>query len=231
MVLTETISETKAVRTDAGENGIVVVDFGLGNMRSLEKALEHLGCPGITTSDVDVIMAAEKIILPGDGSFGAAMANLSQPDSSGRSLAQAIVEAVKLGKPLFGICVGMQVLLDYGEEFGRHEGLGIIPGGVVRFPDDRGVKIPQIGWNELHFEQPDCILFQGLESGSMVYFIHSYYCAPENPAVVAATTEHGIRYCSILHHKNVYATQFHPEKSGEVGLKMLENFCKLGIGC
>jgi glutamine amidotransferase len=212
----------------AADNGIVVVDFGLGNMRSLEKALEHLGYPGKTTSDVDEILAAEKVILPGDGAFGAAMENLNERDASGRTLAQAVLDVVKRGTPLFGICVGMQALFDWGEEFGRHEGLRVIPGAVLRFPEDRGVKIPQIGWNNVYFEQKDCALFQGLESGSRVYFIHSYYCAPEDPAVVAAATEHGIRYCSILHHKNVYATQFHPEKSGEVGLKILENFCRLG---
>ena len=209
------------------DNKIAVVDFGLGNMRSLEKALEHLGHPGLTTSDVDVIAAADKVILPGDGAFGTAMRNLNVPDDRGRTLAQAVHDAVQAGVPLFGICVGMQVLLDRSEEFGIHQGLGILPGEVRRFPNLPGVKVPQIGWNSLRFTQPDCPLFQGLRTGAMVYFIHSYYCTPSDPRDAAATTDHGIEYCSILHRDNVYATQFHPEKSGEVGLRMLKNFVEL----
>jgi glutamine amidotransferase len=155
------------------------------------------------------------------------MRNLSETGSHGESLARAVTDAVSAGKPLFGICVGMQVLLGDSDEFGFHRGLGLVPGAVRRFPKAEGIKIPQIGWNHLKFTQPDCPLFRGLESGSMVYFIHSYYCAPDDPADAAATTVHGIEYCSILHRNNVYATQFHPEKSGEVGLTMLKNFVEL----
>jgi glutamine amidotransferase len=210
-----------------GPGGIAIVDFGLGNMRSLEKALEWLGQPGFITSDPDEIAAADKAILPGDGAFGAAMRNLTQPGASGRPLAEAVRATARAGKPLFGICVGMQVLLDRGEEFGCHEGLGILPGAVLKFPESPGIKIPQIGWNELRFVQEDCPLFAGLRSGSRVYFIHSYYCAPSDPSSVAAVTTHGIEYCSVIHRDNIYATQFHPEKSGAVGLKMLENFLNL----
>ena len=206
---------------------IVIVDFGLGNMRSLEKALEHLGTPGRTTSDVDEILAADKVLLPGDGAFGAAMTNLRRPDGRGRDLGGAVIETIRAGKPLLGICVGMQVLLDTSEEYGRHDGLGVVPGRVLRFPEKPGIKIPQIGWNNLTFRQADCPLFTGLADGDMVYFIHSYYCAPDDPSVVAATTDHGIDYCSVLHDDNVFATQFHPEKSGSVGLKMLANFLAL----
>ncbi len=208
-------------------NRIAVVDFGLGNMRSLEKALEHLGADAFTTHDPDALAAADKLILPGDGAFGAAMTNLNRQDAQGRSLADTLRRPVVEGKPLLGICVGMQVLLGCGEEFGHHEGLNLIPGAVVRFPSAPGVKVPQIGWNTLRFTQADCPLFAGLESGCMVYFIHSYYCAPSDSAVIAAVTEHGIEYCSILHHGNLYATQFHPEKSGAVGVQMLENFIRL----
>ncbi|MBW3624457.1 MAG: imidazole glycerol phosphate synthase subunit HisH [Armatimonadetes bacterium] len=223
----DTLTKTSAVDWPSTTNKIAVVDFGLGNMRSLEKALEHLGHHGVTTSDIDVIAEADKIILPGDGAFGTAMRNLTGPDDRGRTLAGAVTDAVRAGKLLFGICVGMQVLLDQSEEFGLHRGIGLIPGEVRRFPERPGVKIPQIGWNHLSFTQPDCPLFRGLTSGCMVYFIHSYYCAPSDPADAAATTTHGIEYCSILHRENVYATQFHPEKSGEVGLTMLKNFAEL----
>ena len=223
----KTLEQTTGVAWPSVGNKIAVVDFGLGNMRSLEKALEHLGQPGLTTSDVDVIAQADKVILPGDGAFGTAMRNLSVTDAYGRSLGGAVAEAVRAGKLLFGICVGMQVLLDRSEEFGNHRGLGIVPGEVLRFPRAPGIKIPEIGWNNLAFTQPHCPLFRGLTSGAMAYFIHSYYCTPSDPADAAATTVHGIEYCSILHRDNVYATQFHPEKSGEVGLTMLKNFVEL----
>jgi imidazole glycerol-phosphate synthase subunit HisH len=223
----QTLEQPTEIDWPSRSNRIAVVDFGLGNMRSLEKALEHLGHPGLTTSDVDVIAQADRVILPGDGAFGTAMRNLNRTDDHGRSLAGAVAEAARAGKPLFGICVGMQVLLDRSEEFGIHEGMGLIPGEVRRFPALPGVKVPQIGWNRLRFVQADCPLFRGLRNGSMVYFIHSYYCAPNEPADAAALTEHGIEYCSILHRDNVYATQFHPEKSGEVGLAMLKNFAEL----
>ena len=206
---------------------IAIVDFGLGNMRSLAKALEHLGCPGVITSDVDEIARADKLILPGDGAFGTAMTNLNAPDSSGRSLSDAVHAAVEARKPLLGICVGMQVLLEHSEEFGSHTGLGIVSGNVRKFPGGPGLKVPQIGWNHLAFTRPDCPLFEGLDSGAMVYFIHSFYCSPTDPNVVAATTDHGIEYCSILQQDTVFATQFHPEKSGEVGLRMLYNFLSL----
>jgi len=192
----------------------------MGNLRSVQKAFEHLGYTAEITQDPDAIAQAERVVLPGVGAFGAAMANL---DSLG--LTQAVREAARSGKPFLGICLGMQLLLAESEEQGVFRGLDVVPGRVVRFPQTEGLKIPHMGWNTLSILQPSPLL-ASVPDGSSVYFVHSYYVSPES-GVVAATTNHGVDFCSVLWQGNVFATQFHPEKSGAVGLGMLRNFAEL----
>lgn len=203
---------------------IAIIDYGMGNLRSVSKALELLGHEVDVTRDPARITSAERVILPGVGAFGAAMENLRRFDLIG-----VIEDVAASGKPFLGICLGMQLMLEESEEQGVFEGLGLIPGKVVKFfqqPDinDRtaSLKIPHMGWNSIRIEKPAPLL-KDVPDGAMVYFVHSYYAASETD-VVAATTEHGIRFCSVIRRDNLQATQFHPEKSGAVGLKMLANF-------
>jgi len=200
---------------------IAIIDYGVGNLRSVEKAFEHLGHAVTVTSNPAVIRGAERVILPGVGAFGAAAATLRA-----HGLEDVALEAAHSGRPFLGICVGMQLLFDVSEERGEHPGLGLLSGRVKHFPEAPGVKIPQIGWNALHFPQPSPLM-AGLEPGAMVYFVHSYYCAPENPSVVAATTEFTLSYCSAVAQGSLFGVQFHPEKSGKVGLQILDNFARL----
>jgi glutamine amidotransferase len=209
---------------------IAIVDYGMGNLRSVEKALQKLGHHAVVTASPGEIEAAQRVILPGVGAFGAAMANLSRPTEEGPSLAEAVRQAIAQGKPFLGICLGMQLLLSESEEMGRYEGLGVIPGRVLRFDWDgaqaaSALKIPHMGWNTLTVERAIPLL-EGVPTGAMVYFVHSYYCAPDDPAWVAATADHGGPFCAVLGRGNVAATQFHPEKSGAVGLRMLDNFAR-----
>lgn len=209
---------------------IAIVDYGMGNLRSVEKALQKLGHTALITSDPAEVEAAERVILPGVGAFGAAMAHLKEPRVGGRTLAEAVTRAAASGRPLFGICLGMQLLLSESEELGRFQGLDLIPGQVLRFQahGDASLKIPHMGWNALHFPR-QTPLFAGLEEGTQVYFVHSYYCRPEESVVAAATCTHGIEYCAALAKANVFATQFHPEKSGAAGLRILDNFARLSV--
>ena len=208
---------------------IAIIDYGMGNLRSVEKALHKLGHDAVVTSDPAVVAAAERVILPGVGAFGAAMANLTRAEPGAEPLAAAVKDAARSGRPFLGICLGMQLLLSESEELGRHEGLGLIPGRVVRFqPNGRPVKVPHMGWNELRFPRPSP-LFAGLEDGVSVYFVHSYYCRPQDAAVEAAVCDHGGPFCAALATENVYAVQFHPEKSGAVGLRILDNFARLWL--
>jgi len=204
---------------------IAIVDYGMGNLRSVEKALHKLGHAAETTSDPAAIRRAERVILPGVGAFGAAMAHLTAGE---QPLADVVKEAVASGKPVFGVCLGMQLLLSESEELGRHQGLDLILGDVVRFnlPDHPSLKVPHMGWNALHFPRKSP-LFAGLEDGVQVYFVHSFHCRPADPSVTAATCEHGASFCAALARENVYATQFHPEKSGAAGLRILDNFARL----
>lgn len=222
---------------------IAIVDYGMGNLRSVQKALEKLGHPAVVTASPKEVRAAERVILPGVGAFGAAMANLERPTEEGPSLAEAVREAIDAGKPFLGICLGMQLLLSESEELGRFAGLDLIPGRVVKFdfrshagrapsPSPLGsaeatrqLKIPHMGWNALTIKR-EAPLLEGVPSGAMVYFVHSYYCVPDDPAVVAATADHGGPFCAVLWRGHVVATQFHPEKSGAVGLRMLDNFAR-----
>ena len=201
--------------------GIAIVDYGVGNLRSVQKAFEHLGHRAAVTGDPDQIQAAERVVLPGVGAFGAAIETLRA-----RGLEESVLASAQSGRPFLGICVGMQLLFDVGEERGEHRGLGLVSGRVVRFPDAPGVKIPQIGWNSLEFHQKSP-LFEGLDGGAMVYFVHSYYCSPGESSATSAKTEFTISYASAVSVGNLHGVQFHPEKSGAVGLRILDNFAKL----
>lgn len=207
---------------------IAIIDYGMGNLRSVEKALQKLGHPALVTSDAAEIAAAERVILPGVGAFGAAMAHLNQPREGGGTLAEAVLAAARSGKPLFGICLGMQLLLSRSEELGTHFGLDLVPGQVVRFENqgDPSLKIPHMGWNALSFPR-ETSLFAGLDEGTQVYFVHSFYCVPEDSSVTAATCTHGVAFTAALAKDNLYACQFHPEKSGSAGLRILDNFARL----
>lgn len=208
---------------------IAIIDYGMGNLRSVEKALQKLGHAALITSDAEEVRQAERVILPGVGAFGAAMANLEQAVSGAEPLTAAVRQAVASGKPFLGICLGMQLLLTESDEMGLYRGLDIIPGRVERFdfPDDPTLKIPHMGWNGLHFPDERSPLFAGLEEGTQVYFVHSYVCWPTDSSVIAATCTHGEPFCAALASGNVYAVQFHPEKSGHAGLQILENFAGL----
>ena len=197
---------------------IAIIDYGMGNLGSVEKALAFLGYESVITDDPSTVLAADGVILPGVGAIGAAMEALS-----GKGLDKIVHEYIATGKPFLGICLGMQMLFDTSEEsFGGEpvKGLSVLPGKVVRFPSDMGLKIPQIGWIDLSSRNPI------LPSGEYVYFVHSYYCVPEREEDIAATTNYGIEYCCSVKRDNVFACQFHPEKSGEVGLRILDRWAK-----
>jgi glutamine amidotransferase len=207
---------------------IAIVDYGMGNLRSVEKALQKLGHHAAITASPAEIHAAERVILPGVGAFGAAMGNLAQSRNGDGRLLDAVVEAARSDRPFLGICLGMQLLLSESDELGRHRGLDLVPGRVTRFTTngDSSLKIPHMGWNALRLTRESPLLC-GVTDGAMVYFVHSYVCQPEEGAVVVATADHGGPFCAALQRGNVFATQFHPEKSGEVGLRMLDNFARL----
>lgn len=202
---------------------IAIIDYGFGNLRSVEKAFHKVGVAGaFVTQDAAEVARADKAVLPGDGAFDSTMHSLRQS-----GVDQIAYEFVASGKPFLGICVGMQVLLTDSEEGEPGlRGLDIVPGHVRRFPKQAGLKVPQIGWNDLDFV-PDSPLGTGLPLSPMAYFLNSYYCAPDDPADIAATTEYGLPFCSALRRGNVWATQFHPEKSGPIGLTILRNFAQL----
>ena len=197
---------------------IVIVDYGMGNLHSVSKALERMGYESAITSDRETILQADAIILPGVGAFGKAMYELTQ-----RDLAAVIKEAARRNKPVLGICLGMQLLFTSSDEHGYHQGLNLLPGHVVRFEGD--YRIPHMGWNWLSFKHPHP-LFQGLEEGH-VYFAHSYHVQADNPEDVIATTDYHQTVAAVVTRGNIYGMQFHPEKSGKLGLKLLERFAKL----
>ncbi|MCU0503702.1 MAG: imidazole glycerol phosphate synthase subunit HisH [Anaerolineae bacterium] len=205
-------------------SSLVIVDYGVGNLRSVYKAVEAAGATAEVITSPGGLAGAAGIVLPGVGAFGDAAANLRAA-----GFEAPLRQAVQSGTPLLGICVGMQMLFDESEEMGRHAGLGIIPGRVVRFagnlhgPDGRLLKVPQIGWNQLCHAQTDPLL-AGVPDGAYAYFVHSYYCAPADPIYAVATTEFGGPYASIVRHDNVWGIQCHPEKSQAVGLRILRNF-------
>ena len=200
---------------------IAIIDYDAGNLRSVEKALLSLGEEVLVTRDRTELLAADKVILPGVGNFGDAMEKLKAYDLVG-----VIHELAERGKPFLGICLGLQLLFERSDEAPGVEGLGILKGEILRIPDKEGLKVPHMGWNSLHL-QNEGRLFRDLPEGSYVYFVHSYYLKAENPQIVKATTEYGVTIDASVEQGNVFACQFHPEKSSRVGLRILENFAKL----
>ena len=200
---------------------IAVIDYDAGNLKSVEKALQALGEEVLVTREREELLAADKVILPGVGNFGDAMEKLK-----GYGLVSVIRELAQMGKPFLGICLGLQLLFERSDEAPGVEGLGILKGEILRIPDKDGLKVPHIGWNSLHL-QHEGRLFQGLPEESYVYFVHSYYLKAEDPQIVKATTGYGVTIDASVEQGNVFACQFHPEKSSRVGLKILENFAKL----
>ena len=199
----------------------VIVDYGMANLRSVQKAFERVGQAADVTSDPGRIADAHKLVLPGVGAFRDAIARLRDT-----GLDAIITNHIRGGRPFLGICLGMQMLFDRSYEDGVHAGLGVFPGEVVRFPEVRGLKVPHMGWNSLRPNRPGCPLLAGLP-GDAVYFVHSYYAAPADRSIVAAEADYPTPFCAAIWKDNVYATQFHPEKSQDVGLAMLRNFARL----
>ena len=197
---------------------IAIIDYDAGNIRSVENALIALGEEVVITRDPEILLQAEKVILPGVGAFGDAMEKL---DAYG--LVDVIHELTELEKPFLGICLGLQLMFEKSDETPGVQGLALLPGEIVRIPDDGKLKVPHIGWNSLHFPKENR-LFQGIEEDSYVYFVHSYYLKAGNIDDVAATTEYGTLIHAAVEHGNIFACQFHPEKSSEVGLHILKNF-------
>ncbi|MDW8343891.1 MAG: imidazole glycerol phosphate synthase subunit HisH [Verrucomicrobiae bacterium] len=200
---------------------IAIVDYGMGNLRSVEKAFHHVGAEVSVVSDAARVMAARGVVLPGVGAFGDCMANLAR-----LGLVEAVREVVRQGRPFLGICLGMQALFESSEEAPGVAGLGLLAGSVPRFRA-AGLKVPHMGWNQLRIRRPDCPLLAGVADGSFVYFVHSYFCEPRDGSVTCATAEYGEEFCAMLWSGRVFATQFHPEKSQAVGLRILENFVKV----
>ncbi len=200
---------------------IAIIDYDAGNIKSVEKALESLGAEVTVTRDADILLKADKVILPGVGAFGDAMEKLET-----FGLIPVIRSIVDNGTPFLGICLGMQVLFDESEEAQGVSGLGLLPGKIVRFSESHGLKIPQIGWNALELPNRGR-LFEGIEEGAFVYFVHSYYLKAGNSDDVVATTSYGDLVHAAVERDNVFGCQFHPEKSSSVGLRILKNFIEL----
>ena len=204
---------------------IAIIDYGMGNLRSVQKGFEKIGAEAIVTADPQVVLEADKVVLPGVGAFRDCMHNLEQA-----GFVEPILRVIREGRPFLGICVGMQLLFTDSVEFGLYKGLNVIPGHVLRFPEDMTVaaeklKVPQMGWNQLCFKRRPPA-FEGVADDSNVYFVHSYYVQPDNDDVIATTTDYGLEFCSSIWKDNIVATQFHPEKSQDVGLRILKNFAE-----
>jgi len=205
---------------------IAIIDYGMGNLRSVQKGFEKIGSEAIITADPHVILQADRVVLPGVGAFRDCMRNLENG-----GFVEPILKVIAEGRPFLGICVGMQLLFTDSVEFGLYSGLDVIPGHVLRFPDQMMVageklKVPQMGWNQLSFKRRPPA-FNGIDDGSNVYFVHSYYVKPDDSGVIATTTDYGIEFCSSVWKDNIIATQFHPEKSQAIGLQILKNFAEL----
>ncbi|MCM1569278.1 MAG: imidazole glycerol phosphate synthase subunit HisH [Roseburia sp.] len=200
---------------------IAIIDYDAGNIKSVEKALQLLGEEAIITRDADTILRADGVILPGVGAFGDAMDKLHA-----YGLPEVIQKCVERQIPFLGICLGLQLMFESSEEALGVAGLGLLKGKILRLPKDAGLKIPHIGWNNLHFPNPGR-LFAGLAEDTYVYFVHSYYLKAEDPSLVTATTEYGVVVHASVEKGNIYACQFHPEKSSEAGLQILKNFIEV----
>jgi len=197
---------------------IAIVDYGMGNLRSVQKAFQHVGAQAEILKTATEIQNATHIVLPGVGAFGDAMRNLKQAD-----LIEPIKQAISDGRPFLGICLGLQLMFSESEEMGSHQGLDILPGSVRKFPE--GERVPQIGWNQVSI-QKETPLLDGVPDGSYFYFVHSFYVDAKQPQDVVGMTDYGIDYVSIAGQGNAYGVQFHPEKSQDAGLKILQNFSK-----
>lgn len=195
---------------------VAIIDYGVGNLRSVEKAFAATGCEAIVTADETELRRAARLVLPGVGAFGACMKALKE-----RGFDRLVQERARAGTPLLGVCVGMQLLFDESDEFGATRGLGLIRGRVRKFADE--LVVPHVGWNRIHQSRSHA-LFEGIADGSFCYFVHSFYCEPADETVVMGQTEYGTRYASVVASKNICGVQFHPEKSQEAGLRMLKNF-------
>lgn len=200
---------------------IAIVDYGMGNLRSVQKAIEKIGQVAEIVRSPAQIRAADRLILPGVGAFRDAIHELQRLE-----LVEPIRDHIRADKPFLGICLGLQLLFDVSHEDGEWPGLGVVSGEVVRFPPSAELKVPHMGWNTLEPTGPVCLL-EGLPADASVYFVHSYYVVPRDPSVIAARTNYGISFTSMVARGNMYATQFHPEKSQKVGLKLLSNFASL----
>ena len=195
---------------------VAIIDYGVGNLRSVEKAFAATGCDAIISDNESVLRAAQKLVLPGVGAFAACMKALKE-----RGFDQLVSKRARAGTPLLGVCVGMQLLFDESDEFGSTPGLGLLQGSVRRFEND--LVVPQVGWNRIDQKQKHP-LFEGIADGAFCYFVHSYYCQPQDETVIAGETDYGGRYASVVAQGNICGVQFHPEKSQDVGLRMLRNF-------
>lgn len=202
---------------------IAIIDYGAGNLQSVKKALDFIGADSLITDDPQVILSADKVLLPGVGSFGDAMNSMRK-----NNLVETVKECAESGKAFLGICLGLQLLFEESEESTGVEGLGIFKGKIKKFPSNMGLKIPHIGWNSLSIKQNDT-LFKNVPDNAYVYFVHSYYLVAENEKDVAAVTNYGMDFHSAVGKNNVFATQFHPEKSGDVGLQILRNFASMEV--
>lgn len=203
---------------------VAIIDYGMGNLRSVQKAVEHLGMTAVITGDVPTIDAASHVILPGVGAFGDAMARLQET-----GMDNVVKRLAAQGKPLLGICLGMQLFFASSTEHGEHEGLGLIPSAIVHFPADGGVKVPHMGWNNVRVKR-DCPLFSGSAKEPYVYFVHSYYAPEISEEWTVATCEYGVTFTAAVQRGNVFGTQYHPEKSGDAGLAMLQGFLRYKEG-
>ncbi len=206
---------------------ITIVDYQMGNLRSVQKALESVGARAIVTSDPDEVARAEKLVLPGVGGFGEAIAELRS-----RNLTEPILEVIQRGRPMLGICLGLQMLFEVGYEGGAHKGLGVFQGDVVRFSGESysvgsGLKVPHMGWNQVAVRKANCPMMAGIPPQSYFYFVHSYFVQPKDSSICWLECDYGGPFCAAVWKDNVFATQFHPEKSQATGLALLRNFAQL----
>lgn len=202
---------------------IAIIDYGAGNLQSVKKAFDFIGAESVITDNPEVINACDRILLPGVGSFGDAMDSMAK-----NGLVETVKQNALSGKPFLGICLGLQLLFEESEESPGVKGLGIFKGKIKKFSSDMGLKIPHIGWNSLSIKQDDT-LFKGIPENSYVYFVHSYYLHAEDEKDIACVTNYGIDFHSAVGKNNIFATQFHPEKSGDVGLQILRNFASMEV--
>jgi imidazole glycerol-phosphate synthase subunit HisH len=202
---------------------IALLDYGSGNLRSVEKALRKVGADVLVTTSPKGLRDARAAVLPGVGAFDDCITAMQKQE-----LLEGVKQFIASGRPFLGICVGYQALFERSDEFNScAKGLTVFKGSVVRFPDQPGLKVPQIGWNQLEIVSADCPIYAGIKNGSYVYFVHSFFPRPEDPSIVATRTSYGETFASSIWKENVFATQFHPEKSQAIGLKLLENFVRL----